>query len=373
MSTIHPKLNWRQFQIDRAKKRKKRLLIWWLIGAFSSIAVFAVLCLFSPAAHETPIPTSIPAAIEQRTNLPINNSRIPQGITVKPRKDLLNEENHNPVERIATSKDVYGSIRNSIYDNPILLDLKTVKFNEGTAHELNQLHKMELISATASTIESTPVVAQRITVINSTYIPWTSERFISDEFSNYRPLNSIEIQMSIPISDDSNKLNIDFVPAFSQQRFQLQYFDSYADKKYLPGSIVGYTRNIDSILPVYRDTVFGITSRTLRKNGIVQEITFPVRFSSRVYDLHKIYTDAFIHSGILMRVSTDGLWSDSGEIYSIENSNRIGFQMKGGINVGYHIDSFTLEVGYKFVWQSNVMQNMRSIYHYPNIGIQLEL
>lgn len=372
MSTIHPKLNWRQFQIDRAKKRKKRLLIWWLIGAISTIAVFAVLSVFSPVAHEIPNPTSIPAAIEQRTKLPINNSSIPQGIAVKPRKDLLNEENHNPVERVATSKDVYGSIRNSIYDNPILLDLKTVKLIEGTAHELNQLHKMELITATASIIESTPVVAQRNMLINSTYIPWTSERFMNDEFSNYRALNSFEIQISIPISDDS-KFKIDFVPAFAKHRFQLQYFDSYADKKYSPGSIVGYTRNIDSILPVYGDTVFGITSRTLRKNGIVQEITLPIRFSSRVYDGQKIYTDAFIHSGILMRVSTDGLWSDSGEIYSIENSDRIGIQMKGGMNLGYHIDSFTLEVGYKFVWQSNAMKNMRSIYHYPSIGIELKL
>ena len=94
MSTIHPKLNWRQFQIDRAKKRKKRLLIWWLIGAVSSIAVFATLSLFSPVAKETPIPTTSPVPIQQRRKLPINNSSVSPGTAVKPKKDLLHQENH---------------------------------------------------------------------------------------------------------------------------------------------------------------------------------------------------------------------------------------------------------------------------------------
>lgn len=372
MSTIHPKLNWRQFQIDRAKKRKKRLMIWWLVGAVSSIAAFAVWSLFSPFAQETPNPTSIPAPIQQRTKLPINNSSIPQSIAVKPKIDPLKQGMHNTFEHASRSRNGLASMTNHIYDNPVHLGVKKLKVIDGVEHEINQTCCRGLISAIGSTIELTPFKQKKKMNIHNSYIPWTSERFISDEFSNYRALNSIEIQTSIPISDDS-KLKIDFVPAFAHHRFQLQYFDSYADKKYLPGSIVGYTRNVDSIMPVYGDTVYGMTSRTLRKNGIIQEMTLPIRFSSRVYEGHKIYTDAFIHSGILMRVSADGLWSDSGEIYSIENSDRIGFQMNGGINVGYHIDSFTLQVGYQFVWQTNVMKNMRSIYHYPSIGIQLEL
>jgi len=372
MSTIHPKLNWRQFQIDRAKKRKRRLLIWWLIGAISSIAVFAVLSLISPFAHETPIPASIPSPIQQRTILPMNNSSIPQVIANKPNIDLLQEGIHNTIEHASTSRNGLASMTNRIDDTSVHLGVKKMKVIDGIEYELNQACCKGLIAAIGSAIESIPVIEKKKMFAYPAYIPWTSERFISDEFSNYRALNSIEIQTSIPISDDS-KLKIDFVPAFAHHRFQLQYFDSYADKKYLPGSIVGYTRNVDSIMPVYGDTVYGMTSRTLRKNGIIQEMTLPIRFSSRVYEGHKIYTDAFIHSGILMRVSADGLWSDSGEIYSIENSDRIGFQMNGGINVGYHIDSFTLQVGYQFVWQTNVMKNMRSIYHYPSIGIQLEL
>lgn len=372
MSTIHPKLNWRQFQIDRAKKKKRRLLIWWLVGTISTIAVFAVLSLFSPAAHETPIPTSIPAAIEQRTKLPINNSSISPGVAAKPKIDISHQETHNTVEQASTSGNGMASMTSHMDDTPVHLGVKKLKVIDSIEYEINQTFCPGLISVIGSTIELLPVREKGRININPTYIPWTSERFIGDEFSNYRALNSFEIQTSMPISDDS-KLKIDFVPALILQRFQLQYFDSYTDRKYLPGSIVGYTRNVDSVIPVYGDTVYGITSRTLRKNGIVQEITLPIRFSSRVYDRHKIYTDAFIHSGILMRLSTDGLWSDSGEIYSIENSDRIGIQMKGGMNVGYDIDSFRLEIGYKFVWQSNAMKNMRRIYHYPSIGIELKL
>jgi hypothetical protein len=372
MSTIHPKLNWRQFQIDRAKKRKKRLMIWWLVGAVSSIAAFAVWSLFSPFAQETPNPTSIPAPIQQRTKLPINNSSIPQSIAVKPKIDPLKQGMHNTFEHASRSRNGLASMTNHIYDNPVHLGVKKLKVIDGVEHEINQTCCRGLISAIGSTIELTPFKQKKKMNIHNSYIPWTSERFISDEFSNYRALNSIEIQTSIPISDDS-KLKIDFVPAFAHHRFQLQYFDSYADKKYLPGSIVGYTRNVDSIIPVYGDTVYGVTSRTLRKNGSIQEIVLPLNLSSSLYKSQNLYVDAYINSGVVIRMSSNGMWSDSGELYSIENGQKIGLQLTGGVNLGYQMDSFTIGLGYSLAYQTNTLKNMRSIYHYPRISLKCDL
>jgi hypothetical protein len=372
MSTIHPKLNWRQFQIDRAKKRKKRLLIWWLIGAVSSIAVFFVLSLFSPFAKETPIPTSIPATIQQRTKLPFNNSSISPGRAAKPKIDLSHQETHNTVEQGSTSRNGMASMTSRIDDTPVHLGAKKLKVIDSIEYEINQTCCPGLISVIGSTIELRPVREKGRININPSYIPWTSERFIGDDFSNYRALNSFEIQTSIPISDDS-KLKIDFVPAFTLQRFQLQYFDSYADKKYLPGSIVGYTRNVDSIIPVYGDTVYGITSRTLRKNGSIQEIVLPLNLSSSLYKSHNLYADAYVNSGVLIRMSSNGMWSESGELYSIENDEKIGLQLTGGVNLGYQMDSFTIGLEYTLAYQTNTLKNMRSIYHYPRISLKCDL
>lgn len=372
MSTIHPKLNWRQFQIDRAKKRKKRLLIWWLIGAVSSIAVFATLSLFSPVAKETPILTTSPVPIQQRTKLPINNSSVSPGTAVKPKKDLLHQENLYSVEQASKSSNGMASMTSRINDTPVHLGIKKLKVIDGVEYEINQTCCVGMISAIGSTTELLPLIEKRRININPSYIPWTSERFISDDFSNYRALNSFEIQTSISIYDDS-KLKIDFVPAFSQQRFQLQYFDSYADKKYLPGSIVGYTRNVDSIIPVYGDTLYGVTSRTLRKNGSIQEIVLPLNLSSSLYKSHNLYADAYINSGVVIRISSNGMWSESGELYYIENNEKIGLQLTGGINLGYQIDSFTVSLGYSLAYQTNTLKNMRSIYHYPRISLKCDL
>ena len=368
MSTIHPKLNWRQFQIDRAKKRKKRLLIWWFTGTISSIALFALLSIFSPFSKEAPIP----APIHQRIDLPIHNSSVPPATAVQREKDLLNQKDDYIIERVSKPKNGNRSIKNSIQGTPVLLDSKTLKVIEGSEHEIDQVCCVELIAAIGSTSESTAVINKSKIFINTTYIPWTSERFISDEFSNYRALNSFEIQMSIPIVNDY-KLKVGFAPAFSQHRFQLQYFDSYDDKEYSPGSIVGYTRNVDSILPVYGDTIYGITSRTLRKNGTIQEIVLPLSASSSLYDGRNLYADAYINSGFVMRISSNGMWTESGEVYSIENEEKIGLQLTGGINLGYQRDSFTLGLGYSFTYQTNALKNMRSMYHHPRISLKWDL
>lgn len=372
MSTIHPKLNWHQFQIDRAKKKKRRLLIWWLVGTVSSIAAFAVWSLISPFAQETPIPTSIPAPIQQRTKLPHNNSTIPQGIAVKPKIDPLKQEIHKTFEHAGTSRNGLASMTNRIYDTPVHLGVKKLKVIDSVEYEINQTCCPGLNSVVGSTIELLPLRERRRININPSYIPWTSERFNGDEFTKYRALNSFEIQTSIPISDDS-KLKIDFVPAFTIQRFQLQYFDSYADKKYLPGSIVGYTRNVDSIIPVYGDTVLGISSRTLRKNGSIQEILLPLNLSSSLYKGQNLYADAYINSGVVIRMSSNGMWSESGELYSIENDQKIGLQLTGGVNLGYQMDSFTIGLGYSLAYQTNTLKNMRSIYHYPRISMKCDL
>jgi hypothetical protein len=225
----------------------------------------------------------------------------------------------------------------------------------------------EVLSNQSFEVEELTTQAIRRSSISTAYLPWHSSRFITDEFSKYRPLNSLNVELTVPLSNQ-DLVNLDFIPSFRQQRFQLQYYDEYEDQKFLPGSIVGYTRNVDSILPVFGDTVFGTTSRTLRKNGTLQEIVLPIHLSTQVYNNERVNADAFIQSGMMIRLSASGLWSEEGEVYAVDTS-RIGVQFSSGFNVAYSLDYLTVSLGYAVVYQSHALTNMRNIYHQPSVRL----
>lgn len=364
MSNVHPKLNWSQFQIDRAKKRKKKLIIWWFFGSASLVAGVIWFNLFTEGTSEIPDSTSV----EDHMKVPKIEMGVPAVLSNNSNTANTNTEIGNALKYSDQSKYSDRVFRNKAVHYPLLLKAKemTKLYIQKTDFELRR--DSEVLSNQSFEVEELTTQAIRRSSISTAYLPWHSARFITDEFSKYRPLNSLNVELTVPLSNQ-DLVNFDFIPSFRQQRFQLQYYDEYEDQKFLPGSIVGYTRNVDSILPVFGDTVFGTTSRTLRKNGTLQELVLPIHLSTQVYNNERVHADAFIQSGMMIRLSASGLWSEEGEVYVVDNTSRIGVQFSSGFNVAYSLDYITVSLGYAFVYQSHALTNMRNIYHQPYVRL----
>ena len=364
MSNVHPKLNWDQFQIDRAKRKKKKLVFWWFFGSASLVVGVICFNLFTIGPSEIPDSTPIKDEIKvQKIEMDA-----PAVLLNKSNSANSNTEIGNTFENSDQSNYRNREISNKAVDSPLLLKAKEKTKPNTEKTDLELRRDFEVLSNQSFKGKELTSQSIRKSSITTAHIPWHSARFTTDEFSKYRPLNSVEVELIVPLSNQ-DLMNFEFIPSFRQQRFQLQYYEEYEDRKFSPGSIVGYTRNVDSILPVLSDTVYGTTSRTLRKNGALQEVVLPINLSTRVYKNQRVNADAFLQPGMMIRLSASGLWSEEGEIYPVENTSRIGVQLSSGLNVAYALDYLTISLGYTFVYQSHALTNMRNIYHQPRIRL----
>lgn len=381
MSNLHPKLNWKTFNEEREKRKKRRAFLLWFYGVFT-VALFACVGYYhiysGEKRTELPEPFDVFESSQpiEKQNIKIdalsrgryNESKKSQRASKKNEKySTLSTSSIKGVQEAAFAADSIAFNRKA---NPLNLVVKSSpELNPAALRILKKVEGAALFGASLGLSEQRP--NQHLDVLYAmecTHLSWHSARFNSNDRSKYRALNSIQISGRIGLfENDVYRLSVS--PNFEISRYQMQYYSEFKGTMYQPGSILGYRRIVDSIIPIYGDTLAGTYRHTIRKNGTINELYIPLTIhrsllSSKGFDLQ-----ASLSGGLLLRTKVDAYWADENAVYTVENTAVYGGQFRAGLATSYQLNHARVFIGYQSSFQTHVLPQMRKLYHGMYYGI----
>ena len=321
MTHLHPKLNWETFQKERARRKRRRWLIWFTVA--STLACLSGLLYYQsqpsvPPQHPqvavglldtlaTPAPDSAPAAgpvanepaaarqeevraaeapaqvAQPETSSPRPESLFPtaQEVVAEPAVALANQED-NLLSVPTPERPVLPASQNALPLDKLAM-LQTAPLP--TLSLPLDLHPA--VTPVPLPPSPPPAAPEKLSPAPSTlwlavaWSPWHSREFrMPTSFSpetelQYRALNSFNLALRLEVAR-FNQWVVTIEPQYNEQRFQLQFSGQYAASIYAPGSLIGYQQTVKGFEPIIADTVQGVTNRTQYENGSQREFSLPV-------------------------------------------------------------------------------------------------
>lgn len=328
MTHLHPKLNWETFQKERARRKRRRWLIWFTVAStlaclsgllyyqsqlsvppqHPQVAVNLLDTLATPALDSAPAaePVAEPVANEPATPLQEEvraaeaPAQVAQPETSSPRPESLfptaQEAVAEPAVALANQEDNLPSVPTP--ERPVLpASQNALPLDKLSLLQTPPLPTLSLpldlhpaVTPVPLPQSPPPAAPEKLSPVPSTlwlavaWSPWHSREFrIPTSFPpenelQYRALNSFNLALRLEVAR-FNQWVVAIEPQYNDQRFQLQFSGQYAASIYAPGSLIGYLQTVKGFEPIIADTVRGITTRTQYENGSQREFSLPVSVS----------------------------------------------------------------------------------------------
>lgn len=391
MKDLHSKLNWDEFQKIRTKRRKEKITRIWI---FALLALATGIPIVFSISHDEHFDLVEPTySIESRTSGIFNvedsiRFSVPNDSEKTRAKEapslsgplteaILFSENSdafNQVEKIVQRGKISGlEYGNYTVDSQVNYEVYTTESDEtitplkiATKEDINHVDwrspgfdKSEKPNLNGNS---------KLTV---SYIPYHSSRLVNTEYSEYRALNSFVTSITIPVFK-LKPINASVSPMLMVHRYQMQYEAQYEGQKYMPGSIVGYHRIGPDILPIYGDSINGMFSRTIRKNGIFADIVVPLELQYTLVETQKTNLLTTLSTGLVYRPITRGKWSDNIDVYELESYQIWNGQFAFGLSANYKMKAVNYNLQYTGYYR-NVNSESKPIFHQISTGVQILL
>ena len=375
MSNLHPKLNWKTFNEELKKRKKRRAFLLWFYGVFTvALLAYVGYCHIYSGEKGTELsePFDVLESSQPVEKQNINSDGLSRGRYNEPKKSQRaskTNENHSTlntssIKGVQEAAFAADSIAFNKKANPLNLVVKrSPELNPAALRILKKVEGAALFGAVLRISEQHP--NQHLDVpyaMQCNHLYWHSARFNSNDMAKYRALNSLQFSARIGLFENGD-YRVSVSPNFEMSRYQMQYYSEYQGTIYEPGSILGYRRIVDSIIPIYGDTLAGTYRHTVRKNGTINELYIPLAIHRRLLSSKGFDLQASLSGGLLLRTKVDAYWADENAVYAVENTAVYGGEFRTGLAASYQQNHTRVFIGYQSSYQTHVLPHMRKLYH----------
>lgn len=426
MNNLHPKLNWEAFQKARARRKRRKWLLWFcfLIGT-AVLAGYVSWHMRTPTARltETRVEESLVRSGQIEKPAKSVESLTQSGdlnqITRKNRLSSINP-GANPELKVASapSSKVVGKGEfpesnpfleaTNISGQSQLFELVGEMEEENTSELQSDLTNKSIQSAEGFTkvasaeLDSVgPIVAPMTTNeqliakndtessknsffsanplwLSASWSPWHRAEFVLPSMAagselTYKPLSSFQINLRMELLRH-NKLQLDFAPQYLEQRFYASLKTQFETRVYAPGSVVGYLQTIKDFEPVYADSVSGIRSIELLKMGVQRELLVPVTFGVTLIEGTKLQLLANATVGLNYRIQYRGRWFDGEQVVELGTTNsQLGWLSAGGLALQYQQGRLRYRVSWLTSYRNTVRDDQIRYRNQVWVGFELPI
>jgi len=414
MTNLHPKLNWENFQKVRARRKRKKWLLWFTVAT-------TVACLtgFLFVQYNSPLAPPIEEQATALTPEVSDSAALPANA-----EDLNKKENKSPIASQKLKKSISSNAENTLYPveiSQVPSNISSSPLPEITA-PLNQTNTPIEAAAATPEFRKDFLPIQKIDVLNPALLdrrelyltfvpyaaptapistafpqpkdvavprnfalwlslawsPWHSREFrlpvLPPETElNYQPLQSASLALRLELAT-FNKMVLSVEPQYNEQRFQVQYSGQFESSLYAPGSVVGYLQTFKGFEPIYADSLQGTTTRMFREDGAQREFTLPVSVSMPLFSRGPIELLGSASLGLHYRAQYRGSWLTGEVPYSLNNTaSQLGFLASGGLSMQYQPHRIRYSCSWITAYRSTIRPDQLPLRNQVLLSISLPL